>query len=144
MCVDSRAIKKNSIGYKFPITRLDDMLVQFSGVVVFNKINLKSAYHHIIICPGDEWKTTLKTMDDMYEWLVMPFGLTNAHRTFMRIMNQVLPSFLGKCIVVYFDDILIHSKSKNEYVGHPREVFKVLRKNKLRCVFMTNSLLFLG
>ena len=56
---------------------------------------------------------------------------------------------MGKCVVVYFDDILIHSKSKEEHVGHLREVFKVLRENKLyanlkKCVFMTNSLLFLG
>ena len=56
---------------------------------------------------------------------------------------------MGKHLVVYFDDILIHSKSKEEHVGHLREVFKVLRENKLyanlkKCVFMTNSLLFLG
>ena len=56
---------------------------------------------------------------------------------------------MGKCVVIYFDDILIHSKSKEEHVGHLREVFKVLRENKLcenlkKCVFMTNSFLFLG
>ena len=56
---------------------------------------------------------------------------------------------MGKHLVVYFDDILIHSKSKEEHVRHLREVFKVLRENKLyadlkKCVFMTNSLLFLG
>ena len=56
---------------------------------------------------------------------------------------------MGKFVVVYFDDILFHSKPKEEHVGHLREVFKVLRETKLyenlkKCVFMTNSLLFLG
>ena len=79
----------------------------------------------------------------------MPMGLSEAPGTFMRLMHYVFRPYIGEFVVVYFDDILVFSKSLKEHVTHLRTMLQTLRKEQLyanmeKCLFGVDKLVFLG
>jgi hypothetical protein len=85
---------------------------------VFSKIDLHSSYHQIKICAKNIPKMAFTTRYNLYEYLGMSFGLTNAPTHFMYLMNSVFMLELDMFVVVFIDDILVYSKSMEEYEEH--------------------------
>jgi hypothetical protein len=149
LCVDYRPLNAVTIKNKYPLPHIDILFDQLAGANVFSKIDLRSGYHQIKIRPSDIPKTAFSTRYGLYEYLIMSFGLTNAPAYFMYLMNSVFMPELDKFIVVFIDDILIYSRTKEDHANHLRVVLQRLRDHRLyakfsKCEFWLDSVKFLG
>nr|GEY00187.1 hypothetical protein [Tanacetum cinerariifolium] len=119
------------------------------GAKFFSKIDLRSGYHQLQVKEHDIPKTSFRTRYGHYEFLMMPFGLTNAPAVFMDLMNRIFHEYLDKFIIVFIDDILEYSKTKEKHEAHLRIVLGTLRQKKLyakfsKCEFWLGQVAFLG
>jgi len=131
LCIDYQEINRVTVKNKYPLPHIDDLFDQRARATVFSKIDLRSGYHQLKIKREDVLKTAFLTRYGHYEFLVLPFGLTNAPAYFMDLMNRVFRPFLDKFVVVFIDDILIYSKSKEDHKEHLGIVLKTLTEHKL-------------
>ncbi|GKA19536.1 hypothetical protein Tco_0699451 [Tanacetum coccineum] len=149
MCIDYRELNKLTVKNRYPLPRIDDLFYQLQGSRVYSKINLRSGYRQLRVREEDIPKTEFRTRYGHYEFQVMPFGLTNAPAVFMDLMNRVCKPYLDIFMIVFIDDILIYSKSKEEHAKHLKLILELLKKEELyakfsKCEFWLSKVQFLS
>ncbi|KAD6454404.1 hypothetical protein E3N88_09110 [Mikania micrantha] len=149
MCIDYRELNKLTVKNRYLLPRIDDLFDQLQGSSFYSKIDLCSGYHQLRVKDEDVPITAFRTRYGHYEFLVMPFGLSNAPAVFMDLMNRVCKPYLDKFVIMFIDDILIYSKTKEDHEQHLRLILELLRNEKLyakfsKCEFWMREVQFLG
>ena len=120
-----------TIKNRYLLLKIDELFDQLRGVQVYSKIDLRTGYHQLRVRDADIPKTMFRTRYRHFEFTVMPFGLTNALTAFMDLINRVFQPYLYQFVVVFVDDILIYSQSKEKHEDHLRVVLQLLRDHQL-------------
>ncbi|GKA47759.1 putative reverse transcriptase domain-containing protein, partial [Tanacetum coccineum] len=149
MCIDYQELNKLTVKSRYPLPMIDDLFNQLQGSSVYSKIDLRLGYHQLRVWEEDIPKTAFRTRYGHYEFQVMPSGLTNAPTVFTNLMNRVCKPYLDKFVIVFFNDILIYSKSKQEHEEHLKLILELLKKEQLyakfsKCEFWIYKVKFLG
>lgn len=147
--VDCRALNEIMIKDKFPILVIDKILDELHSSRFYLKIDLRSGYYQIRVQKEDIHKTAFHTHEGHYEFILMPFRLTNVSSTFQVLMNEIFHPYLQKLILVFFNDILIYSKTWIEHLKHLEQTLQILEEHQLfaesnKCQFRVRKVDYLG
>lgn len=149
LVVDYRKLNEKTIDDKYPLPNITEILDKLGKCQYFTTLDLASGFHQIEVHPDDIQKTAFSVEHGLYEYLRMPFGLKNAPATFQRVMDHVLRDSIGKCCLVYMDDIIIFSVSLQEHIENLTKIFTALEKVNLKIQldkseFLKKEVAFLG
>jgi hypothetical protein len=149
MCQDERGLNKVTVKNRITMPQVQEMFDRLKGCGYLSKLDLKQGFNQIRIVEEDIHKTGFSCSTGHYEWLVMPFGLCNAPATFQSLMQYILEENLNKFVVVFIDDILIFSKTKEDHLKQLEWVLQQLQKWQLyaaakKCCWMKPTMEFLG
>lgn len=147
---DFRALNRITVKDRYPLPRIDDQIDQLSNKKYFTTLDMAAGFHQIKVHPDSVEKLAFVTPDGQFEYLRMPFGLANAPSIFQRAINTALQAEILKGIaLVYMDDILIPSETKQQGLEHLRLVLTTLKShgfyiNINKCKFLQEQVEYLG
>nr|XP_027088503.1 uncharacterized protein LOC113709849 [Coffea arabica] len=149
MCVDFTDLNKACPKDYYPLPRIDQLVDSTAGYEIFCFLDAFKGYHQIALDEEDQEKTSFITEDGTYCYVTMPFGLKNAGATYQRLVNKLFRNQIGRNLEVYVDDMLVKSRTQEQFISDLREIFEVLRSSRMRlnpkkCTFGVRSEKFMG
>ena len=124
----------NSVTRKdsFPIPNIVELLSYLRSSKYFTLLDLAQAFHSIPVREVDREKLSFCALDKFYQFCRMLFGLTSAPNTWARLVTKVLLDIPKTKLIVFFDDLLIHSSDLKTHMETVKQVFTLLCKAGLR------------
>ena len=149
MCIDYRRLNDCTIREKFPIPNVCDTIDGLGGAKYFTTLDLYSGYYQLSIHEEDRHKTSFVCEYGQFEFNRLPFGLVNAPSAFQRTITAIFNEIHFDFLLIYLDDLIIFSKSKEEHTRHLELVFKILhtaglKLNLRKCNFFQTEIEYLG
>uniref|UniRef100_A0A2N9GCU1 Reverse transcriptase domain-containing protein n=1 Tax=Fagus sylvatica TaxID=28930 RepID=A0A2N9GCU1_FAGSY len=149
VCIDFTDLNKACPKDPFPLPRIDQLVDSATGDAQLNFLDAFQGYHQILMSVADQEKTSFITPKGAYCYNVMTFGLKNARATYQRMVTKMFRHLIGKTVEVYIDDMLIKSLREEDHITDLRQVFDVLRENRLclnasKCTFGVSTGKFLS
>ncbi|KAH9092368.1 hypothetical protein LEN26_018453 [Aphanomyces euteiches] len=132
-CIDYRKLNDVTIKDRYPMPRVDDLLVVLGKSKYFSTMDVASGYWNVRMEEESIPKTAFVCKFGLYEWLVMPFGLCNAVPQFERLLEDVLRDQLWMSCLVYLDDVMVFSPDFATHISRLRDVLTAMGEN-IRCV----------
>ena len=131
------------------LPRMEDCLDSLGEAKYFTTLDCNSGYWKIPVSEEDRSKTAFTCHEGCFELCRMPFGLCNSPATFQRTVDMLLSGYRWRTCLVYLDDIIVFSNTKEDHLTHVREILTILKDAgfslKLRkCNFFAQSVDYLA
>ena len=149
-CIDLRKLNNRTVKDAYSLPRIESILDSLGGAQIFSTLDLKAGYWQVEMAEECKAYTTFICGPlGFYECDTMPFGATNAPATFQRLMHDCLGELNMNWCIVYLDDIIIFSDTKEEHLKRLEAVFQKLcaaglKLKPSKCFFFREEIEYLG
>jgi hypothetical protein len=127
ICVDYTSHNKACPKDPFPLSRIDDVADSTAGCILLCFLVAYSGYHQVPLKELDQEATSFITPYGCYCYVKMPFGLRNARATYRQCMQKCFCRQIGRNLEVYFDDLVVKTRSESDFISDLEETFTNLR-----------------